>query len=137
MRKHLFPWYRRIGEVAARYNKPLLFHSDGNLRPILEDLIACGIKVIQPIEPKGMDINSLKDDYAGRLCLVGNIDLGSTLTLGTPAEVRSEVRQHIRDLAPGGGYCVGSSNSVTNYVPLANFKAMLEATFDFGTYPIQ
>ena len=58
MRKHLFPWYRRIGEAAARHGKPLLFHSDGNLRPILEDLIACGIKVIQPIEPKGMDISS-------------------------------------------------------------------------------
>ena len=137
MRKHLFPWYRRIGEAAARYQKPLLFHSDGNLRPILEDLIACGVKVIQPIEPKGMDIISLKRDYCGRLCLVGNIDLGSTLTLGTPEEVRAEVHQHIRDLAPGGGYCVGSSNSVTNYVPLANFKAMLEATFEYGTYPIQ
>ena len=137
MRKHLFPWYRRIGEAAARYNKPLLFHSDGNLRPILEDLIDCGVKVIQPIEPKGMDIKALKRDYAGRLCLVGNIDLGSTLTLGTPDEVRAEVRQHLRDLAPGGGYCVGSSNSVTNYVPLVNFKAMLEATFEFGKYPIQ
>jgi uroporphyrinogen decarboxylase len=137
MRKHLFPWYRRIGEAAARFDKPLLFHSDGNLRPVLEDLKNCGIKVLQPIEPKGMDIKALKQDYAGQFCLVGNIDLGSTLTLGTPDEVRSEVRQHIHDLAPGGGYCVGSSNSVTNYVPLANFKAMLEATFEFGNYPIQ
>ena len=47
------------------------------------------------------------------------------------------MRQHIRDLAPGGGYCVGSSNSVTNYVPLPNFKAMLEATFEYGNYPIR
>lgn len=132
MREHLFPWYRRIGEAAARHDKPLLFHSDGDLRPILDDLIACGVKALQPIEPKAMDIVELKRDYEGRLCLVGNIDLGSTLTLGTPDDVRAEVCERIRALAPGGGYCVGSSNSVTNYVPLPNFRAMLEATFEYG-----
>jgi uroporphyrinogen decarboxylase len=136
MREHLFPWYRRIGEAAARHDKPLLFHSDGDLRPILEDLIACGIKAIQPIEPKSMDITELKRDYGGRLCLVGNIDLGSTLVFGTPDDVQAEVRERIRTLALGGGYCVGSSNSVTNYVPLANFLAMLEATFEYGRYPV-
>jgi uroporphyrinogen decarboxylase len=132
MRQHLFPWYRRIGEAAAKFHKPLLFHSDGDLRPILEDLIDCGVKALQPIEPKAMDITALKRDYSRRLCLVGNIDLGYTLTRGTPAEVRAEVRERIRALAPGGGYCVGSSNSVTNYVPLQNFLAMLKATFEFG-----
>jgi len=137
MREHLFPWYRRIGEAAARHKKPLLFHSDGDLRPILKDLIDCGIQAIQPIEPKAMDIAELKRDYAGRLCLVGNIDLGSTLTMGTPEDVRAEVRQRILAIGPGGGYCVGSSNSVTNYVPLANFIAMLEATFDHGCYPLR
>jgi uroporphyrinogen decarboxylase len=136
MRRHLFPWYQCIGDAAAQYNKPLLFHSDGDLRPILPDLIRCGIKGIQPIEPKAMDINVLKREFAGRLSLIGNIDLGSTLVLGTPAEVKAEVRERIRCVAPGGGYCVGSSNSVTNYVPLANFVAMLEATFEHGRYPI-
>ena len=136
MRQHLFPWYRRIGEVAARYDMPFLFHSDGDLRPIIDDLIACGFNALQPVEPKGMDIAELKRDYGDRLCLVGNIDLGSTLTLGTPDDVRAEVRERIRVVAPGGGYCVGSSNTVTNYVPLMNFMAMLEATFEYGRYPI-
>ncbi len=136
MRRHLFPWYRRIGDVAARRNQPLLFHSDGDLRPILGDLIACGIKAIQPIEPKAMDIAALKREYAGRLCLVGNIDLSYTLTLGSPSEVRSEVRERIRTVGPGGGYCVGSSNTVTNYVPLPSFMAMLAATFECGRYPL-
>ena len=136
MRQHLFPWYRRIGDAAKLHKKPLLFHSDGNLRPILGDLIACGVNALQPIEPKAMDIVALKQDYAGKLCLVGNIDLGYTLTLGTPEEVRAEVRERIRSVAPGGGYCVGSSNSVTNYVPLPNFIAMQEATFEYGRYPL-
>ncbi len=136
MREHLFPWYRRIGAVAKRHDLPFLFHSDGDLRPIIGDLIECGFYALQPIEPKAMDIVELKRDYGDRLCLVGNIDLGSTLTRGTPDDVRAEVRQRIRQVGPGGGYCVGSSNSVTNYVPLPNFVAMLEATFEYGRYPI-
>jgi len=84
-----------------------------------------------------MDIVEVKRRYAGRLCVIGNIDLGYTLTRGTPAEVEAEVRERIRTLAPGGGYCVSSSNSVTEYVPLENYKAMLAATLRYGTYPIR
>lgn len=137
MRRHLFPWYRKVVEIAHGAGCPILFHSDGNLLPILDDLIDIGFDALQPIEPKAMDIEALKMRYGDRLCLVGNLDLGSTLTLGTPDDVRREVRERIRAVAPGGGYCVGSSNSVTNYVPLENFRAMVEATFAYGHYPIQ
>jgi uroporphyrinogen decarboxylase len=83
-----------------------------------------------------MDITTVKRQYGDRISIIGNIDLGYTLTRGTPQEVRQEVRQRIRDLAPGGGYAVASSNSVPEYVPLANFNAMRQATFEFGQYPI-
>jgi uroporphyrinogen decarboxylase len=83
-----------------------------------------------------MDIVELKRQYAGRLCLCGNINLDSTLTRGTPRDVAEEVRMRIRTLAPGGGYCCGSSNSVTEYVPFENYLAMLEATREYGKYPI-
>jgi uroporphyrinogen decarboxylase len=79
-----------------------------------------------------MNINEIKRRYGSRISLIGNIDLGYTLTRGTP----QEVRQLIRDLAPGGSYEVESSNSVSEYVPLVNYQAMREATFEFGRYPI-
>lgn len=136
-RKYLFPWYRKIAEIARGAGVPLIFHSDGDLRSILPDLVDIGFNAIQPIEPNAMDIRELKLQYGHRLCLVGNIDLGYTLTLGSPEEVREEVRQRIQDVAPGGGYCLGSSNTVTNYVPLANFRAMVKADFAYGKYPIR
>lgn len=136
LRKHLFPWYRRIAEIARGADCPLLFHSDGNLLAVLDDLVDIGFSALQPIEPNAMDIAHLKEKYEGRLCLVGNIDLGYTLTRGTPDQVRSEVHKRIRDIGPGGGYCLGTSNTVTNYVPLENFKAMVDATFAFGHYPL-
>jgi uroporphyrinogen decarboxylase len=64
--------------------------------------------------------------------LCGNINLDSTLTLGTPREVEQEVQARIRDLAPGGGYCCGSSNSVPEYVPFENYLAMIDAVKRFG-----
>ncbi|MCR4415893.1 MAG: hypothetical protein NUV77_26050, partial [Thermoguttaceae bacterium] len=67
----------------------------------------------------------------------GNINLDRTLTLGTPEEVDEEVRLRIRTVGPGGGYCCGSSNSVTEYVPYANFQAMLAAIEQYGKYPIR
>ena len=133
-RKHLFPWMRKIKAVCRERDLPLLFHSDGDLWQVMDDLIEIGVNALHPIEPKAMDIAEVKRRVGRKLCLIGNIDLGYTLTRGTPEEVRAEVRERIRACAPGGGYCVGSSNSVTNYVPVANYRAMIEAAREFGKY---
>jgi len=136
-RRHLFPWMEELARIAHEAEMPFILHSDGVLWQILDDLVALGLDVLHPIEPKAMDINEVKARYGHRLALFGNIDLGYTLTRGTPGEVRAEVRQRIKELAPGGGYAVGSSNSVTRYVPVENFNAMREATFEYGVYPIR
>lgn len=103
---------------------------------MLDDIVEAGFTTLHPIEPKPMDIVEVKRKYGHRLSLIGNLDLVYTLTRGTPAEVEAEVRERIRTLASGGGYAVGSANSVTEYVPQANFNAMREATFKYGRYPI-
>jgi len=136
LRRYVFPWYKRIGEHVYRKGLPYLFHSDGNLYDVIVDLIDCGYHALHPIEPKAMDIEYLKKNYGHRLCLCGNIDLNYTLTLGSPSEVTEEVKERIHKIAPGGGYCVGSSNSVPEYVPFDNYMAMREATFQYGKYPI-
>ncbi len=136
LRVHVFPWYTEMNRLAHAQDRLVVYHSDGALQEIVEDIIACGFDGLNPIEPPAMDINEIKRRYGSRISIIGNIDLGYTLTRGTPQEVREEVRQRIHDLAPGGGYAVSSSNSVPEYVPLANFNAMREATFQYGRYPI-
>jgi uroporphyrinogen decarboxylase len=125
-----------MNRMAHAKAVPVVYHSDGALQEVVEDIVGCGFDGLNPIEPPAMDINAVKRQYGRRISIIGNIDLGYTLTRGTPDEVREEVRQRIRDLAPGGGYAVSSSNSVPEYVPLANFNAMREATFAYGRYPI-
>jgi uroporphyrinogen decarboxylase len=58
------------------------------------------------------------------------------LSRGTPQEVEEEVKRLIKEIAPGGGYCLGSSNSIPEYVPLENYKAMLDSGLKYGKYPI-
>ena len=135
-RKYVFPWYKKIGEVLAAAGLPFIFHSDGNLLPVLDDLADCGICAIHPLEPLAMDIVEIKKRYGDRFCIFGNIDLEHTLTRGTVEEVEAQVKRRIKELAPGGGYGLAASNSVPDYVKPENYRAMVEAAKKYGKYPI-
>ncbi len=136
IRKYLFPWMKKIGNLAKKHNIPYMYHSDGALWDFFDDIIALGVNTIHPIEPKAMDIVRVKEKVKGKLCVIGNIDLSYTLTRGTPEETEEEVKEKIHLLAPDGGYCLGSSNSIPKYVKLENFIVMIEATKKYGKYPI-
>lgn len=135
-REHVFPWNKRIGDLVRAKDLPYIYHSDGRIYDVIDDLIECGFDALHPCERSSTDIDAVKRQYGGRLCLCGNIDLDSTLTLGTPEEVEEEVKTRIRTVGPGGGYCCGSSNSVPEYVPIENYIAMIESIAKYGGYPI-
>ena len=137
LRKYMWHWYKEMCRISRERDMPIIFHSDGKLDQVMGDVVETGFTTLHPIEPKPMDIVEVKREYGDRLSLIGNIDLAYTLTRGTPEEVEEEVRQRIALVAPGGGYAVGSANSVTEYVPVENFRAMLDATRKYGKYPIQ
>jgi len=102
---------------------------------VMEDLIACGIDALQPIEPAAMDIREVKRRYGDRLALIGNVEV-DLLARGTEDQVRAEVRRLLREVAPGGGYCLGSSNTIAYYVNPRNYRALLDETLRQGSYPI-
>jgi uroporphyrinogen decarboxylase len=134
-RRYLFPWVKRIGDLCRRSARPLLFHSDGVLWQVMDDLVDCGVSGLHPIEPVSMDIREIKRRCGNRLCIVGNVEV-DTLARGTPDQVREQVRWLLREIAPGGGYCLGSSNTVPNYARLDNYRAMLEEAWQLGRYPL-
>ena len=137
LKKYLWPWYKKMGDICRDKGLGFIYHSDGDCTKVLPDLVDCGFHAFNPIQPNAMDIEQVKKDWGDKLCLIGNLNLDSTLTTGSPQDVRAEVYERIRVCGPGGGYMVASSNSVTDYVPLANMKAMFEACFEFGAYPIE
>jgi uroporphyrinogen decarboxylase len=132
-RRVFMPHYRRVVEQIT---KPWIFHSDGNLMPILDDLLSLGMNGLHPIEPAAMDIRLLKQRYGGQVCLVGGIDL-DLLSRGSPEEVETCTREVLAAAAPGGGYIAGSSNSIPYYCQAQNVAAMRRAVARYGQYPLQ
>lgn len=124
----------RMRRFAERVRIPWIYHSDGNIMPIMEDLLSLDMNGLANIEPGAMDIGQLKRDYGHRICLMGNIDLHYTLTLGTPEETEAEVRQRIEEVGPGGGYILASSNGLTSYCKPENVMAMNRALLAHGYY---
>ena len=128
----VMPRYRRFAEAVTI---PWVIHSDGNMVPFLDDLLSLGIAGLHPIEKGAMDIRAIKRDYGHRVCLLGNVDL-NILGLGTTGDVDREVRELIRDIAPGGGYVVTSGNSLAGYLKPENVVELSKAVLEYGQYPI-
>ncbi len=130
LHKYFFPWLSKIGNLAKSHGKPLIYHTDGDVRSVMPEIIACGVDALHPIEPKAMPLADVKKNWGDRLCLIGHVDV-DLLSRGTPEEVRETVRRNL-DIAGGSGYMVGSGNSIPEYVKFENYLAMLQAAREFG-----
>lgn len=131
-RRHIFPWYARLVERCHQASLPVGLHSDGDLTRVLPDVVECGFDAVHPFEPPLNDIVAAKRAWGHRIAVAGNIDLKATLIDGTPEAVEAEVRQKAAQLAPGGGWLIGSSNSIPDFVPFENYQALLAASLKYG-----
>lgn len=103
------------------------YHSDGNIWPIIPDLIEIGLDVLNPIQPRSMDPAAVGRAFGDRLCFWGSVDEQYTLPYGTPAEVAAEVRLRQATLGQRGGLILGPTHHVQLDTPLENFWAMVRA----------
>jgi len=133
-----FPLLKREIDVVKKFGTRVFLHSDGNIMKMFNDLVELGFEGYQAIEADaGMDIALLKERYGDRLCLVGNVDCGSTLCSGSVEQVVAETK-HVIDVAgPGGGFILGSSNSIHDGVKIENFLAMTKTAAEYGKYPLR
>jgi uroporphyrinogen-III decarboxylase len=130
-RNQFMPYYRR---VAENITLPWIFHTDGNFLAVFEDLLSLGMNALHPIEPDAVDILEVKQRAAGRVSLVGNIDI-NLLSSGTVQEVGRVTRETIGQVAPGGRFILSSSNSITRSCRVDNVRAMVSACRRYGKYP--
>jgi uroporphyrinogen decarboxylase len=126
LREYVFPWQKRIVEAVHAHDKPFILHSCGNLEKIMEDLIEhVGIDAKHSYEDIIMPITEAKKRYGKRISVLGGIDM-NFLCRASPDEVRRYVRHVLDECMPGGGYCLGTGNSVANYIKLENYLTMLD-----------
>jgi len=126
--------FARILAPAIEAKIPVLFHSDGKIDDIIENLIEIGVDCIHPLDPYGVDFRDYKKRYGSRIALAGNIGLDFPLSKGTLEEIKKDVKDHMDVLKPGYGYVMTSSHSITNYIPHENFVTYINAIHKYGRY---
>jgi len=125
---------KKIFEPAVNAGVPIMFHSDGKIDDIIEDLIDMGLDCLNPMDPYGVDYREYKKRYGDRLCLSGNMDIEFPLSKGTPEDVDADVKAHMEVLKPGYGYVATVSHSIVNYIPHKNVIAYFNAIHKYGRY---
>lgn len=127
----------RMKKLGSTMKLPWVYHSCGNVGRAFDDIMEFGMNCFNPFQPDVNDIFEYKEKYGDKICVWGNIDIGYTLTRGTVEETVAEVKDKLKRLAPGGGYLMATSNSITDYCKVENILAMMETKEKYGTYPIQ
>jgi len=126
LRREFFPLICRLTDALHEHGVKCLFHSDGDLTPIIPDIIAAGADGLNPIEVvAGMDLAQVKRLYGGRLFLTGGIDISQLMARSTPDRVRQVCLTAIRVASPG--YLIGSTTELDNGSKPENILAMIEA----------
>ncbi len=129
-----------ISFIKARTKAKILFHSDGDVAPLIEDFIEMGVDILNPIQTSAgsmSDLPSLKKRFGNNIVFCGGIDTHRVLPFGSIEEVRQEVRRVIQILGPGGGCMIGAVHTVMDDVPPENVLAMVDAVEEFGHYPLR
>lgn len=128
LRRMWVPRLKRLVEAWHARDTVCIFHSDGNLWPVMDDLVGAGIDGLNPLEVlAGMTVQAVRARYP-QLVLTGGIDVSQLLVYGTPDEVRAACREAIA-AAEGRGYFIGSSTELHWDVPLRNAVAMFETAW--------
>jgi uroporphyrinogen decarboxylase len=129
-RKLIKPRQQRVFDLVKRSGKKVFYHSCGNVRPLLPDLVEMGVDILNPVQVSadGMgDTAALKIEWGETLTFWGGIDTQAVLPRGNAQEVRQEVMRRLDDMAWGGGYVLAAVHDVQPEVPPANLCAMFDA----------
>jgi uroporphyrinogen decarboxylase len=118
------PSVARLGRFLKNHGIDFWMHCCGNAEAIFEDLIECGLQVMQPLQvSSGLDIRALYPKYARRLSFYGNIDVRNIL--GDSEMLKQEVRAKI-SLATRGGYIFHSDHSIPPEVSFERYRWLLQ-----------
>jgi uroporphyrinogen decarboxylase len=124
--------------AAARHARPdvlVFYHSDGDVRAAVPDLIEIGVDILNPVQSECVDPAEMKRLYGDRLSFWGSVGTQTTLPFGTPQDVRAEVKHRMATAGVGGGLLLGPTHMIEPDVPWENIVALVDAIREHGAYP--
>ena len=133
-REFLCPYHKRMFDEFHKRGLPVLFHSDGDIRTVIGDLINSGVDMINPLECKAnMDLRELAPQWGERLGFIGGFDVRVMMT-NDPDQIREEVRSKLAAAMPYNGVIYHSDHSVPPGVKLESYQLLLEEVRKVGSY---
>ena len=132
------PFHRRLFQQAQALvpQAAVMYHSDGAVFAILDDLIDAGVDVLETvqIDAAGMEPARLKETFGGRLSFHGGISVQSLLIHEDPETVFTRCRELIATFGEGGGYIAAPTHAIQVGTPPENVLAMLRAVLGEADY---
>ncbi len=134
-RRVVSPFLKQLVHSQREMGFYVIKHTDGNIMPILDELVAAGPHALHSIDPQaGVNLAEVKRLVGDRVALIGNVNCG-LLTSGTDEEVVADVRRALAQGMPGYGYVFSTSNCVYTGMPLERYDLMLDVWREHGNYP--
>ncbi len=134
-RECFVPLIRQHADMVHSYGGIYHIYDDGKMRLTLGDYVDAGADVVETLTPPpvgDVDLAEAKRLYGERTCLKGYVDLLYVIKMGTPELVERTVREAIEIAAPGGGFILGTSDSIREGTPLENLRAYFAAAHKYG-----
>jgi uroporphyrinogen decarboxylase len=134
-RELVMPAHARLVNWFKARGLPVIYHTDGDFRPLIPPMLEIGIDCFQPLEAKaGVDVRELKPRYGDRVALMGNIDIMTLITNDLEA-VEAEVAAKIPIAKEGGGYIYHSDHSIPPGVTWQTYQFLMDRVESHGRYP--
>lgn len=126
LREFVLPSHKKLTEMCHQAGRLYLLHVCGNIKSIMSDLIdEVKIDAKHSFEDTIELVTDAKREYGDKLSLIGGIDV-DFLCRADEGSIRKRVRETLQVCQPGGGYLLGTGNSVANYIPVDNYLVMLD-----------
>ncbi len=135
-RKHILPQYKMLVDLAKAYGAKTMIHTCGSSSWSYEDFIALGVNAVDTLQPECKDMSPqyLVDHFGGRLAFHGCISTTGKLTYGTPAEVRSTVKETLDIMMPTWSYMLSPTHMIQDNTPVENAVSMYDSAKELGWY---
>jgi uroporphyrinogen decarboxylase len=125
--KKLFQGWRKITKMKIN------LHSCGAISDIIEDLIECGIHILNPVQisANGMNPEELKARFGDKVIFYGGcFDMVEITPDLSNEAVYQQVKNNIKTLSNGGGYIFAGVHNITAEVKEEHLRALLDAYED-------
>jgi uroporphyrinogen decarboxylase len=131
IRQYFLPLHKIFAKQVHDAGKMYFLHSCGKIDEIMDDLIN-DVKIDgkHSYQDNVLPITEYKKRWGDKIALLGGVDI-NVLSTATPEKIKKYVINIIEKCNSGGRFALGAGNSITSYIPLENYFAMMDAAINY------